>query len=63
MVMGIYFPSKGRIAHCGIVTAVKGEWIESTEGNTNVAGSREGDAVMKKLRHKRTIAKYADWMN
>jgi hypothetical protein len=62
MVMGIYFPSKGRIAHCGIVIAVKGGWCETIEGNTNVAGSREGDCVMRKLRHKRTIAKYADWL-
>lgn len=62
MVLGIYFPSKGRIAHCGIVEAVKGDFITSLEGNTNVAGSREGDAVMRKLRHKRTIAKYAEWL-
>jgi hypothetical protein len=62
MVMGIFFPSKGRIAHCGIVIAVRGEWCETVEGNTNIAGSREGDCVMRKLRHKRTIAKYADWL-
>ncbi|MBB5438639.1 hypothetical protein HDC92_002320 [Pedobacter sp. AK017] len=62
MVMGLYFPSLRRIAHCGIVIGVKGEWCETVEGNTNVAGSREGDAVMRKLRHKRTIAKYADWL-
>ncbi|WP_316812619.1 peptidoglycan-binding protein [Pedobacter heparinus] len=62
MVMGIYFPSKGRIAHCGIVESLRGDYIISIEGNTNVAGSREGDAVMRKLRHKRTIAKYADWL-
>lgn len=62
MIMGIYFPEKGRIAHVGIVVSVKGEWCETVEGNTNVAGSREGDRVMKKLRHKRTIAKYANWL-
>jgi hypothetical protein len=62
MVMGIYIPSMRRIAHCGIVIAVKGEWCETVEGNTNTMGSREGDGVMRKLRHKRTIAKYADWL-
>ncbi|MET4545535.1 hypothetical protein ABIE26_002853 [Pedobacter africanus] len=62
MVMGIYFPEKGRIAHCGIVEAIKGSFIVCLEGNTNVAGSREGDRVMRKLRHRRTIAKFSDWL-
>ncbi|MDR6783758.1 hypothetical protein [Pedobacter africanus] len=60
--MGIYFPEKGRIAHCGIVEAIKGSFIVCLEGNTNVAGSREGDRVMRKLRHRRTIAKFSDWL-
>jgi hypothetical protein len=62
MVMGIYFPSKGRIAHVGIVERIQGDYLYVIEGNTNAAGSREGDCVMRKLRHKRTIAKYADWL-
>ena len=62
-VFGIYFPKLGRIAHCGIVDEIRGDFLYTIEGNTNVAGSREGDAVMRKLRHKRTIAKYADWLN
>lgn len=62
MVMGIYFEKLGRIAHVGIVERVKGAYLYTIEGNTNVAGSREGDGVMRKLRHKRTIAKYADWL-
>ena len=63
LVFGIYFPSKGRIAHCGIVERVQGDFVMGIEGNTNVAGSRDGDRVMRRLRHKRTIAKYADWLN
>jgi hypothetical protein len=63
MIMGIYFPSKGRIAHCGIVEKVRGDFVYVIEGNTNVAGSRDGDRVMRRLRHKRTIARYADWLN
>jgi hypothetical protein len=62
MVIGIYFPSMGRIAHVGLIERVQGSLIFSIEGNTNVAGSREGDGVMRKVRHKRTVAKYADWL-
>lgn len=62
MLIGIYFPSLGRIGHCGLIERVKGSLIFSIEGNTNVAGSREGDAVMLKARHKRSIAKYSDWL-
>ncbi|HMI03128.1 MAG TPA: CHAP domain-containing protein [Pedobacter sp.] len=62
-IMGIYFPSKGRIAHCGIVEKVRGDFVYVIEGNTNVAGGRDGDRVMRRLRHNRTIARYADWLN
>jgi len=62
MVIGIYFPSLGRIGHVGLIERVQGSFIFSIEGNTNIAGGREGDGVMRKVRHKRTIAKYADWL-
>jgi len=61
LVMGIYFPSLGRIAHCGIVERLQGDFVYVIEGNTNVAGSREGDGVYRRLRHKRSIASYAAW--
>lgn len=61
-VFGIYFPKLKRIAHCGIVERNKGNWIYSIEGNTNLAGSREGDGVFRKLRHKHTIKYYSNWI-
>ncbi len=61
-VFGIYFPEKGRIAHVGLVERVRGNWVYSIEGNTNVLGSREGDGVYRKLRHAKTIKAYANWL-
>lgn len=61
-VLGIYFPSLKRIGHCGIVEKKSGDWVFSIEGNTNVAGSREGDGVYRKIRHVRTIRYYANWI-
>lgn len=49
-VFGIYFPSRGRIAHTGIVEAQQGPWLTTIEGNTNEAGSRDGDGVYRKKR-------------
>ena len=62
LVFGIYFPHLKRIGHCGIVERLQGDFVVSIEGNTNMNGGREGDGVYRKLRHKRTIAKYADWI-
>ncbi|WP_316801458.1 peptidoglycan-binding protein [Pedobacter frigidisoli] len=61
-VFGIYFPGLKRIAHCGIVKMQRGSWIITVEGNTNVAGSREGDGVYSKYRHIRTIKYFANWL-
>ena len=61
VVFGIYFPEKGRIAHVGLVEQQAANWIYTIEGNTNLAGSREGDGVYRKLRHIRTIHSYASW--
>lgn len=49
-VFGIYFPSRGRVAHTGIVEVQHGPWLTTIEGNTNEAGSREGDGVYRKKR-------------
>jgi hypothetical protein len=61
LVFGTYFPELKRIGHCGFVEEVRGEWVQTIEGNTGPEGSREGIGVFRRLRHKRTICKYADW--
>jgi hypothetical protein len=60
-IFGIYFPELQRIAHCGFVEKLHGDWITTIEGNTNIAGSREGDGVYRKMRHRKAIRYYADW--
>ncbi|WP_240186663.1 C40 family peptidase [Pedobacter namyangjuensis] len=62
MVFGIYYPKLKRIAHCGLVSKLNGNWVYTIEGNTNVSGSREGDGVYQRIRHKRIIKVYADWL-
>ena len=59
---GIFYPKLGRVAHCGLVVANKGNWLYTIEGNTNANGAREGDGVYRKLRHQRTLSLYADWL-
>lgn len=62
-VFGIYFPKLKRIAHCGIVEGYRANWIYTIEGNTNLVGSREGDGVYRKLRHRRSIKSFANWID
>jgi hypothetical protein len=62
MVFGIYFSDLKRIAHCGLVENTQGDFVLTIEGNTNLEGSREGQGVYRRLRHKRTINKYANWL-
>ena len=52
---GLYFPEKGRIAHTGFVHVWGTKEVTTVEGNTNEAGSREGDGVYKKIRLTRQI--------
>ncbi|MDR6784595.1 uncharacterized protein (TIGR02594 family) [Pedobacter africanus] len=61
-VFGIYFNALGRVAHCGVVVKLHGGNVYTVEGNTSVAGSREGDGVYARVRHRRTIYCYADWI-
>jgi hypothetical protein len=60
--LGIYVGSLKRIAHVGLVTGVRQDWVESIEGNTNPAGSREGDGVYRRLRHRRAVSLYAYYL-
>jgi hypothetical protein len=50
-VFTLWFPKLKRIAHTGFVhRKVNSSIYQSVEGNTNEAGSREGDGVYKKYR-------------
>lgn len=63
-VFGIWFNNLNRIAHVGFVD----DWQKNTqfvltvEGNTNDAGSRDGDGVYKKRRLKSQIYKVSRWL-
>ena len=60
--LAIWFAKLNRIAHVGMVEKQEGNWVLSIEGNTNIAGSREGDGVYRRRRCIRTIHGYADWL-
>lgn len=62
LVLGIYYASLGRIGHCGIVESLLGDYVNSIEGNTSAANERDGDGVWRKVRHRRSIRCYADWV-
>jgi hypothetical protein len=63
-VFGIYFNNLKRIGHVGFID----EWPAgesyciTVEGNTNSAGSREGDGVYRKRRLKTQIYKVSRWV-
>jgi hypothetical protein len=60
-VFGLYFESKKRVAHVGlIVSETKFSYI-TIEGNTDTDGSREGDGVYRKIRNKRSIYIISDY--
>ena len=62
-VFGIYFHEKERIAHVGFIDEWgEGSFCITVEGNTNDAGSREGDGVYRKRRLKNQIYKVSRWV-
>lgn len=61
-VFGIYIPSKKRIAHAGFVEKWSENMVVTVEGNTNPAGSYEGDGVYRRRRRTKTIHRVADWI-
>lgn len=60
-VFGLYIPSKGRIGHVGMIVGEYGNFYVTVEGNTNDAGSDEGEGCYKKLRMKSSISKISDY--
>ena len=62
-VFGIWFANKKRIAHVGFIDEwLPGSFAVTVEGNTNEAGSREGDGVYRKRRLKSQIYKVSRWI-
>jgi hypothetical protein len=65
---GIYFPSKGRVAHTGLIEARQGSYLITNEGNTSSsaavgsAADREGQGVYRKRRHWRQVRYAKDWL-
>lgn len=59
---GLYFPSKGRVAHVFLVEQVKGNNVYTVEANTSPsaasgsASDRDGDGVHRKIRPKKLLA-------
>lgn len=62
LILGIYYTQLGRIGHCGIVEKLVGSYVYSIEGNTSASNERDGDGVWRKIRHRRSIRCYADWV-
>lgn len=61
-IFGLYFPDKGRIAHVGFIDDWGEKYLISVEGNTNEAGSREGDGIYRKRRLISSISKVARYL-
>ncbi len=63
-VFGIYYSNLKRIGHVGFIDQWQsGSYTITVEGNTNGAGSREGDGVYRKRRLKNQIYKVATYIN
>ena len=65
---GIWFASKGRIAHTGLLERRDGDWLITIEANTSPtaavgsAADRDGQGVYRKRRHWRTVHSTRDWL-
>jgi hypothetical protein len=66
---GIWFPSKGRIAHTGLVERREGGNLVTLEANTSAAvapgsaADRDGQGVYRKRRPWRTVHSVKDWIH
>lgn len=61
-VFGLWYESKGRVAHVGIIESETRLHYHTIEGNTNTAGSNEGDGVYRKIRRKTDIYAISDFV-
>jgi hypothetical protein len=60
-VFGLHYASLGRVGHVGLLFSDAGDYWITIEGNTNNAGSREGDGVYSKRRRKDQITVISRW--
>lgn len=58
----IYFAAKKRVAHTGFIDKWGDKMVKTVEGNTNEAGSREGDGVYAKVRIRSQIYAVANYI-
>ena len=61
MVGAIYYNRLGRYGHIVLIIGEDNNNYYTLEGNTNAAGSREGQGFYKKIRNKKNIAAIADY--
>lgn len=61
MVGALYYKSLGRYGHIVLIVGEDKNNYFTLEGNTNAAGSREGEGFYRKIRDKRTIVALADY--
>lgn len=59
----IYYSSKKRIGHVGIYLYSTPSRVYTIEGNTNKAGSREGDGVYRKVRSWNQIYRITNYID
>lgn len=50
-----FHDSGGGLGHVGFVAGVRGDEIDTIEGNTDDGGSREGDGVMRRVRRRHYV--------
>jgi len=62
-VWGLYFPEKRRVAHVGFIDQWQNKYVITVEGNTNEAGSRDGDGVYRKRRPIKSIYIVASYID
>jgi hypothetical protein len=61
MVGGLYYQHLGRLGHIVLIAGEDNNNYYTLEGNTNLAGSREGDGFYRKIRNKESISALADY--
>lgn len=61
MVGALYYRRLGRYGHIFLIIGEDKNNFYTLEGNTNIAGSREGDGFYRKIRSKSSVAALADY--